>query len=97
MIHGGALSEAVRAISGVDQSAGVNSQGRKRNEFAAPARSRPRTPGWDSLRPCADQTHTERPAKHQHAGNHPAAAAQHPPALVAQKVFREQFNQGGEN
>ena len=58
---------------------------------------RPRIPEWNYLRPCAHQTHAERPRKHQHARDHPSAAAQYPPALVAQKVLREQLDQRGEN
>ena len=49
------------------------------------------------LCPSSHQTHQERAKEDQQTRNDPLFASQNLPALVAQEVFRHEFNKRGEN
>jgi hypothetical protein len=55
------------------------------------------SPHLSHLSPSSHQTHQERTSKHQQARRNPLLAPQDLPALIAQKVFRHEFDKGGED
>jgi len=51
----------------------------------------------DHLSPSTNKTHANRTEKHQQAGHDTSLAAQHTPAVVAQKVLSQQLNQSSKH